>query len=148
MAQEFSIAGVSVSLPDGWRELGREDNSLVVRSADELQQVTLSFLTLKTQATFEEFQRMCEERLNAEREQLVDGAIEPNPKPIQHGRVFGLVYSGGDRNTRRIFSTYLLSHGTRLVTLYLEGFAIAPARHTETFKGLIATLKSRPDRSG
>lgn len=141
MPQQFSAGDVSVSVPDGWGQIASPDGGLILRSPDDRQQVSVSISQLQSDPSFDEFKRICAIRLQAERQQLVDGAIEPNPVPFQQGNFYGLVYTGVDRKTRRIFSTYLLSETGELITLYLESFAVHPSQHTDTFKTLIANLK-------
>ena len=141
MSQQFSIGTAYIDVPHGWRQVPGPDGDLIVRSPDDRQQVTLNVAQLENPATFDDFKRICAVRLKAEKQQLVDGGIEPNPVPFQQNDLFGFVYTGVDRKTRRMFSTYLSLETRELVTLYLESFAVQPNRHIETFKTLIANLK-------
>jgi len=148
MPQLFSTGDVSVSVPDGWRQIANPGGGLILQSPDHRQQVTVSISQMQSHPSLDEFKRICALRLQAEKQQLVDGAIEPNPVPFQQGNLLGLVYTGLDRKTRRIFSSYLLLEDRELVTLYLESFAIHPNQHTDMFKRLIANVKRTRPQSG
>ena len=141
MSQRFSVGNVSLTCSDGWREMSETEGILILRSPDNRQQLTLSSSHLPAPAAFDEFKKICAVRLQAERRQLAEGSIEPDPTPFQQGNCFGFVYTGVDRKTRRFFSTCLSLAGRELVTLYLESFTVPPNQHIDTFKTFIANLK-------
>jgi len=139
---EFSLGSASIAAPEGWRQTAKADDKLVLRSPDGQQQLTLSILVFKQEATFEDFKRLCAHHLEAERHALSDGFIEPeSPEAFQNAETFGMFYSGGDQKDRRMFTTYLSLKGNELLTVYLEEVDIAPEVHANTFKQIFATLK-------
>jgi hypothetical protein len=84
--EQFTIGHNEVTAPAGWRQVNKTEDRLVLRSSDQHQQATLSVVRLSSDATFEEFNRLCQLRIDAERKELGDGFIEPEaPKPAKDG---------------------------------------------------------------
>jgi hypothetical protein len=133
-----------ITAPNGWVEFKKTEDKLVLRSPDQHQQATITVVELSADPTLENFTRLCQRRIDAEKSELSDGFIEPeNPKPIKNGDTFGLLYSGGDKKTGRVFSAYLSSKRREFLTLYVEGVAIAPKDHLESFKAFVSGLKRK-----
>jgi hypothetical protein len=142
MPELVSLGDRSFVLPEGWRQVDSTANSMVLRSADDRQQMTVDIIFLREEAaSLDNFKKICAVRLKAEKERLLDGSTEANPSVFTAHGTFGMVFSGADRKTHRLFSTYLLLQGQQLLTIYVEGFAIPVTRHMETFKGVISTLR-------
>jgi len=138
----FTIARTEVTAPVGWRQISKTEDRLVLSSSDQRQQTTISVLRFNSDATFEDFRRLCQHRIDAERKELVDGFIEPDePKPFKDGDTFGLFYSGGEKRTGRLFSGYLSLAQRQFLTIYVEGLGVAAKIHFETFKAFVDGLK-------
>ena len=131
----------TVSVPAGWQETSRTEDTVCLESVDGKEQATLSVMHFASDATFEHFKRMCDLRYESEKEFLTDGFITPEtPRPFTHGRVFGMFFSGGDKATGRVFSEYFSLLRRELLAIYLEGFAPAEAT-LESFKAFVAGLR-------
>lgn len=88
------------------------------------------------------FGKLCDDRLTLERQDLRDGIIKPDsPTPLKRGDSFFFFYSGSEKSTDRIFSTYMTFKGKEVLTIYLEGFGVTPEEHSAEFKAIVASLK-------
>src|SRR5262249_30408636 len=105
--QHYSLGSSELSLPSGWRQVKRDEDKLVFRSADQRQQATVTVMHFGADPTFESFTKLCQHRIDVEKRDLSDGFIEPDtPKPFKDGDTFGLLYYGGDKKSGRVFSGY------------------------------------------
>jgi hypothetical protein len=93
-------------------------------------------------ASFEDFKRLCQLRLEAKKKDSPDCFVQSEP-PFDIKRKFGMFYSGGVKKTGRVFSGYLSLTKRELVTIYLEGLGIAPKDHLQTFQGFVEGLKRK-----
>jgi len=85
--------------------------------------------------TFESFTTLCQHRIDVEKRELSDGFIEPDtPKPFKDGSTFGMLYSGGDKKSGRMFSSYVRLRGRELLTIYVEAIGIDPKDHVASFR--------------
>jgi hypothetical protein len=141
-AADFSIGTASIAAPTGWREIKKTDQTLILESGDGRQRATLSVMRLGADASFDEFKKLCDLRMQAERKELSDGFVEPDA-PFEGAAGFGMFFSGSDKKTGRVFSGYLSLEKRDLITLYVEGVDVAPRDHLESFKGLTTGLKRK-----
>ncbi len=137
--QHFGIGTVDVSAPTGWSEVKREDDRLTLRSSDERQYATISIMRFGADASFEDFKRLCQLRLEAEKKGSPDCFVQSEP-PFDIKGKFGMFYSGGVKRTGRVFSGYLSLMKRELVTIYIEGLGVAPQDHLETFQAFVKGL--------
>ena len=140
----FSIGSATVSPPSGWREVKKEEERIVFRSADDRQQATVSLMRFGVAPSLEDFRRLCALRLQAEKKGSPEAFIEPEaPEPFtQEGR-YGLLYSGGDKKSARMFSCYLSCGKTELITIYLEAIGASSKEHLASFQSFVTGLKQK-----
>ncbi len=129
---EVEFGPVTLAVPDGWNETGREGERITFLHEDKVEHVTVSYRIFARDPSFGEFQALCEHRLDAERKALQDGFLEQRgPNDGEGG--YTLIFFGGDRATGRMFSGLLVLAADTLVAIYVEGFAIEPERHQQSF---------------
>ena len=143
--QRFTIGSSALVAPAGWRKINKTDDRLVLRSPDGRQQATISVLQLNRDVAFDDFKTLCELRIDAEKKEVgEDWFMEPkDPSPFRDRGTFGMFYSGGEKESGRIFSAYLSSAGREFLTIYVEGVGVAPKDHLETFKAFVGGLKRK-----
>lgn len=134
------LGDASLAVPDGWTVVNRQPDRITLQSADKRQQTTFSLLNLAAVPSFEDFKRLCAQRLEGEQRELKDGFIEKQ-EPFQDSGTLGMFFSGGDKATGRVFSGFLSVRGKRLVTVYVEGLGTNPREHLATFKQFVTGLK-------
>ncbi len=140
-AETFSFSGCEIAAPAGWREMKRTTNALTLRSSDGKEQAMITTMSFGTEATFDDFKRVCQKRIEAEKREVSDGLVNPS-EPFKDGNLFGMMFSGGDKKSGRVFSGYLSYTKRELITLYVEG-VVTPTNHLATFKQFIGGLKRR-----
>jgi hypothetical protein len=136
----FKIDGVEVHAPTGWRQVKTAPDRIMLRSADNHQQATVSLLHFRGNPSFEDFKRLCDHRIDAEKKELGDGFIQP-AEPFEKSGAFGMFFSGGDPKASRIFSGYLTLQKADLITVYVEGVGVAANEHLDSFRIFVAGLK-------
>lgn|SRR5262249_2540667 len=142
-AQEyFTIGSYDIIAPTGWREVKKKEDLLVLRSAVGDQRATITLMRFRAEVSFEDFTKLCDKRMEAERSALTDGFIHPDAPFERHG-VFGMFFSGGDRKSGRVFSGYLSLATRELVTVYVESISVAPEDHLQSFKAFVNGLKKK-----
>jgi hypothetical protein len=140
--QHFTIANSEIASPAGWHQISKTEDRLVLRSSDQHQQATISVLRLDSDATAEDFRKLCQHRIDAESKELGDGYIQPDEsKSLKEGDTFHFSYSGGDKKTGRVFSAYLSLVRRELLTIYVECVGVAPQVHLDSFKVFVDSLK-------
>jgi hypothetical protein len=139
---QFSIGSATIEVPKGWSEAKREPERIVLRSADGHQQATVSLMRLNADASFQDFKRLCDHRIEAEKKVVSDGFVQPDA-PFKQAGTFGMYFSGGDKKANRAFSGYLTLKKRELITIYVEGMGIAPKDHLESFKKFASGLHSK-----
>ncbi|ODT45952.1 MAG: hypothetical protein ABS70_01995 [Nitrospira sp. SCN 59-13] len=112
------------------------------RSSDGHQGVTMSILRFKAGVSFDDFKQLCSHRIEAEKKELEDGFVEADP-PFKISGSFGMFFYGGDKKVGRIFAGYLFLEKNELITIYIEGFGVAPKEHLLTFQTIVKSLKRR-----
>lgn len=141
-AQQFAVGSAEVRAPSGWTEVKKEEERIVLRAPDGKQQATVSIMRFGADASFEDFQRLCQLRLEAEKKDSPDCFVQAEP-PFDAKGKFGMFYSGGVKRTGQIFSGYLSLTKRELVTVYLEGLGIAPKEHLQTFQAFVEGLSRK-----
>jgi hypothetical protein len=140
--QHFTFANNEIAAPVGWHQVSKTEERLVLRSSDQHQQATISVLRLGSDTSFDDFRKLCQHRIDAERRELGDGFIQPDdPKPSRDGDTFRLFYSGGEKKTGRLFSAYLSLSRREFLTIYVEGVGVAPQVQLDCFKVFVNGLK-------
>lgn len=141
-ASQISFGGCDVAAPAGWQEVKRTTNALTLQSSDGKEQAMITTMSFGSEATFDDFKRICQKRIEAEKRDLNDGFVDPS-EPFKDGSLFGMMFSGGDKKSGRVFSGYLSYTKRELVTLYIEGVGVSPTNHLATFKQFVRGLKRR-----
>jgi hypothetical protein len=139
-AESFSFQGCKITAPVGWKEISRTNDALTFRSADGKEQATISEMSFSPETTFENFKKICDKRMIAEKKVLSDGFVNPS-EPFNNGNLFGMFFSGGDKKSGRVFSGYLSFAKNQLITVYVEGTGVSPENHLATFKTFASSLK-------
>jgi hypothetical protein len=138
------IDGARIDLPAGWAFKERSGARVVLRSASGHQQATFSVLRLGGTTPPPDFERLCEQRLEAERHLGARRTFfERETSALSDGRPTFL-YRGGDRATGRLFSGYLSLSGQRLFTVYVEGAGAATDEHLAAFDALVKSFRPAP----
>jgi len=138
----FMIGSADVAAPAGWSEAKREDDRLTLQSSDGRQYATISIMRFGADASFEDFKRLCQLRLEAEKKDSPDCFIQ-SEAPYDFKGKLGMLYSGGVKKTGRVFSGYLSLTKRELITIYIEGLGIAPKDHLQTFQSFVEGLKRK-----
>jgi len=137
----FFIGRSEIVAPDGWSEIGRTGDKLVLQSPDVKQQATITVIQFASDLSHEQFKLLCEIRYKGERQYLKDGFIEPdNPQPFIDHDLRGMFFSGGDKSDGRVFSGYLSLVRQELLTIYVEGYA-PPKAFFEYFKAFVKGIR-------
>ena len=151
-----TFGSATLAVPSGWTEVKRSAEQLTFRMAAATtvaerlrrfaglsksggEQATITKLELATKPSFQEFERLCNHRLDAERSQLKDGFVKGKPEDI--AGTFILMYSGGDKASSRIFSGYCVAKTTTFFTVYLEAFGVEPRQHLASFSSFVSAFK-------
>ena len=129
----FTIGTADVAAPAGWTVQKRADDRLTLRAPDGRQQATVSVMRFGADPSFEDFKRLSQLRLDAEKKDSPDCFIQSDP-PFDLKGKFGMFYSGGDKKTGRVFSGYLSLERRELVVIYLEGLGVDPKEPLEAFQ--------------
>lgn len=137
--QHFAVGSAQIAAPAGWREVNSTDDRLTLRSADGHQQTTISVMRFGADPSFDDFKRICQHRIEAEKKASPDCFIQAEA-PFDLKGKFGMFYSGGDKKSGRIFSGYLSVEKRELVIVYVEGIGVAPKVNLETFKAFVEGL--------
>ena len=140
--ENFSFGGCDIIAPTGWHEIKRTNDVLTLRSADGKEQATVSTMNFSSETTFEDFKKLCEKRIAADKQELSDGFVNPS-EPFKSENLFGMFFSGGDKKSGRVFSGYLSFTKNQLVTVYVEGVGVSPENHLATFKKFVSGLKRK-----
>jgi len=139
---QFVIGEASITAPDGWHEVKKEEMRMMLRSADDRQQATISVMQFGAAPSFDDFKRLCVLRYKAEKSGASDTFMEPEvPAPIEGEGRYGLFFSGGEKKSGRMFSGYLSLMNKELITIYLEAVGVAPKEHLASFKVFATGLK-------
>src|SRR5262249_35853056 len=136
----IAVGKARVLLPAGWRLVEEEAEVRIIRSDDGREQATITVIQFSPNPSFEDFERLCHLRLEAEKREMEDGFVQSD-SPFKHGTRFGLFFSGADRKVGRLFSGYLVQKAEELITIYVEGVGVPPQDHLESFGSFVQGLK-------
>ena len=139
-AADAVVGHARLPVPDGWSVAERTSDRVTLKSESKAQSITLSSLVFGTVPTIEEFTKLCRHRMDAERKGAPNAFIEEG-EPIRISDSLVFLYSGGDKQSGRIFSGQLLLAGKQLTTTYLESSGIDPKSHLALFSALVGSLK-------
>jgi hypothetical protein len=64
---DFAIGSAVITAPVGWSEAKKEKDRVVLRSPDGRQQATISILRFDADGSFDDFKRLCADRIEAEK---------------------------------------------------------------------------------
>src|SRR5690242_13067633 len=77
-AKSFSFKGCKITPPVGWKEIGLTSDALALRSANSKEQAMITEMSFSSEATFEDFRKICDKRMVAEEKVLSDGFVNPS----------------------------------------------------------------------
>ncbi len=141
LAQDpFVFGDYTFSIPIGFNELKRSKDLLVLKSIKDEQQITVSGMMVNINLSYEDFKNLCDKRIEAEKIDLHGGFVSPG-EPFKSDNTFAMFFSGGNKNTKRIFSGYLSVTKGELITVYVEGSQISPEQHLNFFKKVVNCVK-------
>ena len=142
---QFAIGPFDITTPTGRHELRRSPDCIVLRDEKQHERAILSLMHTDSDDSLDAFERICLHRIEAERSELHDdGFITPaSPHPSRDGDTLFFSYTGGDKSSHRVFSTYMTMAGNDVFILYLEGIDVAPEDHQAIFEQLVANLRHR-----
>jgi hypothetical protein len=66
--QHFTLSNAEVTAPPGWQQVTKTADRLVLRTSDRREQAVISVLRLGADANLEDFTRLCQLRIDAERQ--------------------------------------------------------------------------------
>jgi hypothetical protein len=132
----FTIGTADIAPPAGWTQQSKADERLTLRAPDGRQQATLSVMRFGADPSFDDFKRLCQLRLDAEKKDSPDYFIQSDP-PFDLKGKFGMFYSGGNKKAGRVFSGYLSLERRELLVIYLEGLGVDPKEHVEAFQTFV-----------
>lgn len=141
-AAQAKIGNAEVPVPAGWQEVVDDKERINLISPDNRQQATISVMGFETSPSFEDFKRLCEIRLKAEKTEAPDISITAN-EPFDDGENFGMSFSGNEKAAGRLFSGYLVLKDKEQITIYVESIGVDSRRHLQTFEELVKGLKWR-----
>src|ERR1700730_5328507 len=124
LGQRVEIGRADLYLPNGWKLLKRSEDVVVARSPNG-QQATVSLLRVNSEISFDAFKRLCDIRIDLEKQYCTEGFLEAKP-PVVERNAFHLLFSGGDKRNGRLFSGHLSSAQQELITIYVEGVGVDP----------------------
>ncbi len=127
-----TIGSARISVPSHWRELTRQEDRITFSSTNGHQQAIISLIRLSQDASFEDFRKLCESRLTAEKLELSDGFVQEHDPSNDNGK-FALSFSGEDNKTGRLFSGYLTLRNQEFLALYVEGTTATRKEHSKVF---------------
>lgn len=142
---QFGLGPFAITTPAGWHELRRDPGCLVLRSPDQREQAILSLLETGSGDRLRGFDEIRRQRMDAERSALDEGGfiLPETPQPTLEGDGLAFAWSGQDRATRRVFSTYMTMVGNDVFILYLEGIDVAPGTQRAELDRMVRNLHHR-----
>jgi hypothetical protein len=140
LAADAVVGEARLPVPNGWSIAERTSDRVTLKNASRTQFITLSSLVFGTIPSIEDFKLLCRHRMDSERKGAPDVFIEEG-EPARSNGALVFLFSGGERQSRRIFSGQLLLVGKQLTTTYLESSGIDPKSHLALFSDLVGSLK-------
>ena len=138
----YRLGNAAFSAPPGWKQIDGTDERSTFASPDGCQQVTISILRLTKAPSFDDFEQLCAQRYDAEKNGVKDLVLIPkDPAPRHKDGKFFMVFSGEENPRGRVFSGFLWIKGTNLVTVYVEGIGVSADRNSDSFHEILRTLR-------
>ena len=137
---QVRLGNAQIPVPAGWRTIVDDKERVNILSPDEHQQVTFSIMRFETSGSFEDFKRLCGNRLKAEKTDAPEASISAD-EPFVDAGTFRMFYSGNEKTTGRLFSGHLIQKDKELITIYVESIGVDSKRHLQTFEEFIKGLK-------
>src|SRR5258708_36583959 len=91
-AAQVKIGSAEIPVPTGWKKIVDDKERINLLSPDEHQQATISVMRFESSSTFEDFKRLCEHRLKAEKTDAPEFSISAD-KPFVDAGTFGMFFS-------------------------------------------------------
>jgi hypothetical protein len=137
----FVMGSTELTLPPGWRKIAVQDGGDRVNFLSPAgdQQLTLSIMRFGRSPSFEDFKRLCDLRIRAEKEEAPSVNVKAEA-PFEEGEVFMMIFTGDEKTANRIFSGHLSVAKKELLTIYLEGVGVDPQKHREAFQALVKNI--------
>jgi hypothetical protein len=135
----LELGEAKLAIPDGWSVVQQKNDRITLKSSVFSQQTTLSLLRFSSPPSFDDFKKLCAHRIDGERRELVDGFVQPE-EPYERAGMFGMFFYGGDKATGRVFSGYLSTSGTQLITI-VEGIRADPKGVLEVLQKFVEGLR-------
>jgi hypothetical protein len=139
-AADAVVGSAHLPVPEGWSITESTSDRATLKNQSRNQWITFSSLAFGAIPSAEDFKLLCRLRVEAERKGAPGVFIEEG-EPARSGDSLLFFYSGGDKQSGRIFSGQLLLNGKQLTTTYLESLGVAPKDHLALFSALVASLK-------
>jgi len=83
----------------------------------------VSLLRFSSEIDFDDFKRLCDKRLDIEKQGFTEGFLDAKP-PFVDGKTFNLFFSGEDKRKARLFLGHLSFVHQELLTIYVEGVGV------------------------
>jgi hypothetical protein len=140
VAADVVVGNARLPIFEGWSVADQSDERATLRKDNGNQSITLSRMTFEATPSFDDFKRLCQLRLEAERRDAPAIVIDAG-QPSAPNDAFVFFFSGGDKPNQRVFSGELKLVGNELTTVYLEGIGIDPKEHLALFSRVVESLK-------
>ncbi|MFD2232148.1 hypothetical protein [Alkalimarinus sediminis] len=134
-----SIGKASIKVPNGWTIKSTEGDKVILLSKNGREQSTISTLNITDEASFVDFETLCKIRIEEERKSFEDGFVNAQ-EPFDSENTYVMFYSGGDKETGRLFSGCLSLSQNELITTYVESMGGEPKEHLSSFKLMVGAI--------
>ena len=141
-SSQVTLGNAEIPVPTAWKKIVEDKNRINLLSPDEHQQATISVMRFGASSTLDDFKRICENRLKAEKADAPEITVSGD-EPFVDAGTFGMFFSGNEKSASRTFSGYLTLKDKELITIYLESIDVDSKRHLQTFEGLVKGFKWR-----
>jgi hypothetical protein len=135
---DFSVKGIAIKLPDGWSRVSNGEQ-LIFRHASGKYQLTISELDYAKPGQRQDFERILQLRLDAEK---AGGGIA-TAEPIEtYQSGFTARFAGA--GSQRLFAGRLMMASGAIVTAYFEGVQVTPKEFAEMGAVVLAGVQIKP----
>jgi hypothetical protein len=139
---DFSLGNATFSIPEGWTKIAETDGRLTFTAPDGKQQATVSLMRFGAAPSFEDFERICSHRYDAEKNGLTQLTLVPeHPDPHDDNGTFTMSFSGKEEANDRSFLGLMSFKNKQLITIYVEGIGVNSATNHESFREFVESLK-------
>ena len=139
VAADVVVGRAHLPIPAGWSVADRSPERATLHDDQWTQSITLSSLAFQVSPSFDDFKRICQLRLEAERKDAPHVFIEADEPTVTSDSAF-FFFSGADKSSRRVFSGELTLVKNELITVYLEGMNVDPKEHLAFFAKTVKSL--------